>query len=76
MSDPADFVMYSIGFVHASVCSNLPPEEVVARANHEHHPGTMNGWTLSADTHFHGGAPNPCPCDRHPETHKHYLLDC
>jgi hypothetical protein len=71
-----DFEAYSIGFVCASICTSLPIEEAVKRMNDEHPAGTMNGWMLSKDTNFRQGKPNPCPCEDHPETHKHYLLNC
>lgn len=70
-----EFVIYSEGIVCASVCSSLPIEEVKARMA-AHFTGTSSQWTLSEDPTFKGGEPNPCPCNEHPETHKHYLFNC
>ena len=75
-SVPQDFEAYSIGPFCASVCSSLTPDETVARMNVMHPSGTRNGWMLSDDKTFRQGGPNPGPCERNPETHKHYLLNC
>lgn len=71
-------IPYSIGPMTASVCADnsLSLEEVVTEFNKISPSGTMNGWGLSPDTHFLQGQPNPCPCDRYPETRKHYLFNC
>lgn len=71
-------IPYSVGPLSASVCAanSLSPEEVEKEFNRISPSGTTNGWQISADTHFKGGAPNPCPCDKFPETRKHYLFNC
>lgn len=71
-------IPYSIGIMTASVCADnsLTPEDVEAEFNNISPSGTTNGWKLSEDKTFKGGAPNPCPCDQHPETRKHYLFNC
>lgn len=71
-----DYVMYAQGLCRASICTSLPIEEALARANTLDHPGTAQGWQMCADPAFHGGESNPCPCDTQPDTHKHYLLEC
>lgn len=76
------FVVYSEGLCMASVCSSLPFEEVCKRMSIRH-TGLDWGWTPSTDKTFRDGGkpsdagkPNPCPCDRYPETHTHYLFSC
>lgn len=71
-----DFDVYAIGLCAASVCSSLPPEEIVTRINNEYPTGIDSKWAMSDDPTFRGGEPNPCPCDSGPETHKHYLMEC
>lgn len=71
-----DFTVYALGIVHASVCTSLLPEEVVAKINKEHPTGISSQRRLSAAETFASGTPNPCVCHDHPETHKHYLLSC
>jgi hypothetical protein len=66
--------IYCIGPLSCSVCSSLSPEETVKRVNELHPSGTTNGWVIS-DEKFKTGQDNPCPCDQHPETHKHYYLE-
>lgn len=64
------------GVTHLSICTSRPIADAVTWANDQHPAGTANGWTLSTDTIFGDGKPMPCPCERYPKTHKHYLLDC
>lgn len=68
--------VYSEGILVACVCTDDSLEEAIRFANTHNHPGTSLGWQPSKDTHFATGAPNPCPCDKYPDTHKHYLLEC
>jgi len=67
------FVVYSEGLCCASVCSNLHVSIVAARMR-ERSTG-VSPWELSKEK-FSSGQENPCPCDGHPETHKHYLFNC
>jgi len=71
-------IPYSVGLLAASVCAanELTPEEVEKEFNRINPAGTINGWKISDDTHFKGGATNPCPCDQHPDTRTHYLFNC
>lgn len=76
MTSPPDLEPYDIGLVYISVCSSLPPAEVEQRVNLRYPTGISSRWQLSTDERFATGQSNPCPCDRHPATHTHYLLEC
>lgn len=71
-----DVDIYIAGALTLSVCSSLTPEETLKRVNAEHPAGTELGWRMSKNEKFATGGPNPCLCERNPETHKHYLMDC
>jgi hypothetical protein len=75
MTEPAEFVVYAVGLVHASVCTALDDEATAARLNHEH-PTGVAPWMRSPDETFREGGPNPGPCERHPRTHRHVLFEC
>jgi hypothetical protein len=66
--------VYGEGLIYASVCTALDDEATDA-AMATRPSGTSGGWTRSADTHFDGGLPNPCPCDTHPDTRRHVLYE-
>jgi hypothetical protein len=69
-----ELTVYAEGLCYASVCTSLPDEQADAMmANRP--SGTRNGWQRSKDTHFHGGLPNPCPCERDPDTRRHILYE-
>ena len=72
---PKDFQAYAVGICNASVCSNLTLEETTRQLNREH-PTGIGKWELSQEPTFAAGEPQPCPCNLHPETHKHYLFEC
>lgn len=72
--EPTEFVIYSEGLFFASVCSSLSKEEVESRMRVTL-CGTRNGWNLSLQS-FKSGESNPCPCDKQPDTHQHYLFEC
>jgi hypothetical protein len=67
--------IYYIGPLSCSVCSSLSPEETIKRVNELHPSGTTNGWVISDQEKFASGEPHPCPCQDHPDTHKHYYLE-
>jgi len=69
-----DFIVYANGLVHCSVCSSLPEEDVVLRVNIAN-PTGVTPWRI-VEEKFKTGEPNPCPCDKYPDTHKHYLFTC
>lgn len=72
----SDFEAYSVGICCASVCTSLSLREAMRRLNAEHPTGITSKWRPSADETFRGGQKNPCPCDMHPATHRHYLFNC
>lgn len=69
------FLIYSNGFCYCSACSSYSLEETAEMVNEVNPTGLDHEWRL-ADEPFRDGKPNPCPCDRAPETHKHYLFSC
>ena len=69
-------IAISTGLCYATVCTSLPLEEVAAAVNRAAPTGISSPWGLSSDETFADGEPNPCVCPDHPETHKHYLLEC
>ena len=72
---PDDFALYSMGLVQASVCTSLDDATATERLNAEHAAGTQLGWLIAPDN-FADGTPNRCPCNTHPETHRHLLFYC
>ncbi len=74
MTEP-EFTAYGVGMVCASVCSTLPINEITRRLNVKHPTGIDSDCELSGEL-FSDGSPNPHPCDREPDTHKHYLFHC
>ena len=72
---PPEFWVYAMGVCYASVCSSLGEAETVGRMNSERPTGIGHPWRKARQA-FHRGEPNPCPCNRHPDTHKHYLFEC
>ena len=71
-----EFDAYRVGVMMASVCSSLPLDATGRRLNAERPTGIPSPWQPSGDAAFRSGEPNPCPCERNPETHKHYLFEC
>jgi hypothetical protein len=71
-----EFATYAVGVVCASVCSSLGLEEITRRLNEERPTGIDSPWVPSKLTNFASGEPNPCACERSPETHTHYLFNC
>ncbi len=74
---PDEVVMYAEGMFSASVCApaRMTPEQVVERVNRTHPSGTEAGWQVSDDKTFRTGQPMPAPCDKEPETRRHWLLE-
>ena len=70
-----EFAPYAIGIAAASVCSTLSLRETTRRLNEEH-PSGVAPWFPSRSATFRSGDPNPCSCERNPETHTHYLFEC
>ena len=71
-----DFVIYKSGFVHMSVCTTLPPDEIVARANRESTTVIESCWAIDDAGVFADGSEMPHACERNPSTHRHWLLVC
>lgn len=69
-----DVIVYAEGLCFASVCTSLD-DDGVSKAMAARPSGTTGGWTRSADTHFTGGQPNPCPCEVSPESRRHILFE-
>ncbi len=73
---PKEIEFVAVGMCSMSVCSSLSLDEIVERANKEHPTGISSKWAISKDKTFANGIPTSCPCERNPETHNHYLLNC
>lgn len=71
-----EFETYRMGLVYASVCTSLPLEVATERLNAEHPTGGQSAWEPSENESFATGQSNPCACNDHPETHRHYLFTC
>jgi hypothetical protein len=69
-----DIVVYGEGLFYASVCTALDDSAADAAMAARAATGT-HGWSRSADTHFEGGATNPCPCDQYPDSRRHILYE-
>lgn len=69
-----DVVVFSEGLFYASACTALGDEATDAAMAARPATGTR-GWIRSADTHFDGGATNPCPCEEYPDTRRHILYE-
>lgn len=68
------FLAYAAGICFASVCSDLPLEDVTDRLNADHPTGTRSRWH-KADDDFQGGTSNPCPCPAG-AGRRHWLFVC
>jgi hypothetical protein len=75
MKGDSEFKIYSHGPLYMSVCTSLSPEEATIRANKDNPTEIDSQWRIHTGE-FRNGEPNPCPCNDHPETHKHYLFVC
>lgn len=70
-----NFDIYAKGLCACSVCSSLSLDDTVDRVNMENPTGISSQWRISTDG-FADGSDNPHPCEKYPETHKHYLFKC
>lgn len=71
-----DVFLYRVGALSMSVCAPGDEAGAVAVAVNRRHPtGLSHGWSVSTDTHFRCGQPNPCTCEED-AGRKHWLLDC
>ena len=71
-----DFDIYSLGMVHASLCTTLSNEEATERMNGEFPTGIGSDWQISDDETFADGKEHPCKCEDSPETHRQILFVC
>ena len=67
--------IYSAGIVHLSVCTDEPPDVMLAEVNRIHPTGLAHGWELDPAPTVAEGSPNPAPCNRNTAL-RHYLLVC
>jgi hypothetical protein len=74
-SGPSEFDAYSVGLCYASVCTSLPDDDAAQELNWKWPTGISSRWSV-ADEPFRDGSPNPTPCERNPETHRHVLFSC
>lgn len=74
-TDAPEFTAYAVGLCYASVCTTLDDAEATRRLNIQYMTG-VGDWQVSPDPTFRGGGPNPGPCDRWPDTHRHILFEC
>jgi hypothetical protein len=74
MKTSENFTVYSIGIVHASVCSDLPKNKIAERMNREHPTGITSKWQVS-DEDFKDGTKNGSKCPDH-ENNRHWLMVC
>lgn len=86
-----DIFVYRASALCCSVCVPKEwTRDQVEAATNEDHDGKLRDelgeryeqfdrgelrWTISMDEAFKGGETNPCPCNDHPETRLHYLMD-
>ena len=69
--------LYAIGLLHVSACApvRMGVAEVATEVDGLNPTGLKHGWVVEAEA-FATGEPNPCPCNDHPETRRHWLLTC
>jgi hypothetical protein len=67
--------VYSEGPVMASVCTDLPKDQVANEMNRTHPTGVASGWTISGEARFKTGEPNGRVCDEDLDR-RHYLMEC
>lgn len=73
-----DIQMIAVGICYMSVCvlKHATKKQIEEQANMNQPTGISSKWQLAEDSQFAEGTPNPCPCDKQPETRMHYLLNC
>lgn len=70
-----EVIVYAVGLVAASVCTNGTLENALTVIDATHPTGLGHGWSHSNDV-FRGHHSNTLPCNNQPDTHTHYLLQC
>jgi len=80
VEDKADvtpaIVIIATGLVYTSVCTRLSDEKAEKWLNRNQPTGISSKWSVSKDKTFGSGEPNPCKCQKWPETHRHMLFSC
>jgi hypothetical protein len=73
-----EVVVYATGLVVCSVCASadMDADAVEAAVNAVSPTGISSEWQCSSDPVFATGEPQPGPCDRLPETRRHWLMEC
>ena len=76
MKENEELEIYSNGFVHCSICTNIENiEEIERQVNMKNPTGIGSRWKISEEPTFRSGQPNPCVCEQK-STHRHYLMVC
>ena len=68
------YTLGNVGLVSWAICTDLPQDKAIAKANSLNSTGISSRWQLSKDN-FPAGEENPHDCPHNPG-HKHYLLEC
>jgi len=77
MSGKEELIVYGLGIIHCSVCTNIKGRKKIEETVNRKSPtGISSRWRISRDKNFATGETNPCPCNINPKTHKHYLMEC
>lgn len=77
MMMPEELTVYRNGPVYCSVCTNITSRRRIEELLNQKNPtGISSMWGFSANKNFASGDPNPCPCEKKPTTHTHYLMSC
>lgn len=73
----AGVTVYYRGAFVAAVCAPTAMllTHVIAEVERLYPCPTNRGWKNTSSDRFSDGQESPCPCNRHPESHRHWLLD-
>lgn len=71
-----DFEVFALGLRAASVCTCLDDEDATGWTNELLPTGIAGPWEIADDAAFSDGTPNPSPCEKSPDTHRHILFHC
>lgn len=70
------FVVYAVGLVCISVCTDIQDRDEIERKANEVQPtGISSRWKISEEKKFRGGESMPCACEEDP-SRMHWLLNC
>jgi hypothetical protein len=70
--------IYANGICYCSVCApkEMTAGEITIAVNLKNPTGTRDEWEVSSDKTFRTGESSPCPCEKKPNTHQHWLMVC